>query len=114
MPATAITPIEVSSRRIVEVMQAASAAGNFVGNFTGKQWLEFQNDGNADRTVTFNSQVLSNYGTDVDRTVLVPAGKRVKVMPDLPASRWRDADGSLQFTYDAVTDLTVAAYKWPD
>lgn len=114
MAASAITPIEVSQRRMVEVMQDANADGNFVSNFTGKQWLEFQNDGDADRTVTCDSQVLSNYGTDVNRTCVVPAGERVKFFPDVPASRWRDSDGAIQFSYDDVTDLKVAAYKWPD
>jgi len=114
MAASAITPIEFLAGELTEEMADANADGNFVNNYTGKQWLEFQNDGMAAKTITFNSIVLSDYGTDVNKAVTVAAGDRAKVKLVAPPTRWRDANGALQMTYDDADDLKVAAYKWPE
>lgn len=114
MAATAILLAEFADGSLVDELAAANGDGNFLQNYTGKEWFEIANGDASDHTATFNSQVPSNYGTDVDLAVVVPAGERRKIKLPAPANRWRDTNGAVQITYDAVTDVTVGAFKWPE
>lgn len=114
MAATALSVKEFSASELEDELEAANADGNNVANYTGKEWFEFFNDDATESTVTFNSQKPSNYGTDVDLAVSIPAGERRKVKLPAPASRWRDTAGAVQFTYSKVTDLSAGAFRWPE
>lgn len=74
-------------------------------------FLEVNNGSGAPITVTIDSKVLSNYGTDEDIIVAVGAGARVGIGP-LPAQRFADpATGLGSITYSGVTSLTVGMRK---
>lgn len=74
-------------------------------------FLEVNNGSGAPITVTIDSKVLSNYGTDEDIIVSVAAGARVGIGP-LPAQRFADPNTGLgNITYSGVTTLTVGMRK---
>jgi hypothetical protein len=90
---------------------AASGGGDKLapGNDT---FLHVKNASGAPITVTIDSVVPSNYGTDADLVVAVPATTGDKMIGPLPASRFANpADGLVNVTYSGVTSLTVAAIK---
>lgn len=114
MTATALTPVEFADSELLDALLDANPDGNLVNSYTGKQWLEFENSGVAPRTVTLNSIVPSNYGTDVNLAVVIAAGARKKVKLPPPATRWRNTSGALELSYDDATDLKVGVFKWPE
>lgn len=71
----------------------------------GRTFVIFKTTGTA-ITVTFDSLVLSNYGTDVNPTVALGATATTIVGPFDPA-RFNDANGRVGMTYTAVTGMTV-------
>lgn len=71
--------------------------------------LEVINGSGGDITVTIDSKVASNYGTDVNLAVVVAAGTRAKIGP-LPAQRFAGTDGLGDITYSGVTSLTVGVF----
>ncbi len=87
---------------------AASELGDYFAN-TGKIFLYIKNaDTVAARTVTIASQVACNQGTTHDITVTVPTESEEMVGP-FPVTRFNDADGMVQVTYDDHTDVTIRA-----
>ena len=62
-------------------------------------------------TITIDSVAPSNYGTDADVVVVMPATGERFIGP-LPASRFAsNSDGLVSITYSAVTGLTVEAVR---
>jgi hypothetical protein len=62
-------------------------------------------------TLTFDSLVPSNYGTDVNYVVATPATGNTFIGPFDP-SRFNDANGRVGVTYSAVTGLTVDVVRF--
>lgn len=88
----------------------ASAAGGG-DRFTpgDTTYLEVINGSGGSITVTIDSKVPSNYGTDVNLAVAVAAGARAKIGP-LPAQRFAASDGLGDISYSGVTSLTVGVF----
>jgi hypothetical protein len=89
-----------------------SAAGGGDKVMPGAQtWLEVKNGGGAPVTVTVDSVTLSNFGTDVNLVVSVPAGGERRIGPLSETRFAAAADGLAAVTYSDVTSVTVAAFK---
>ncbi len=88
----------------------ASAAGGG-DRFTpgDTTFIEVVNGSGGSITVTVDSKVNSNYGTDVNLAVAVGAGARARIGP-LPAQRFAASDGLGDITYSGVTSLTVGVF----
>lgn len=89
----------------------ASAAGGG-DRFTpgDTTFIEVVNGSGGSITVTVDSKVASNYGTDVNLAVAVGAGARARIGP-LPAQRFAASDGLGDITYSGVTSLTVGVFS---
>lgn len=88
---------------------AAELGDTFVNN--GKTFLVVKNANvGVARTVTINSLVNCNFGTDHDITVSVPASSEEWIGP-FSRTRFNDSDGAAGVTYDDETDVTVAAIE---
>lgn len=62
-------------------------------------------------TVTFDSLVPSNYGTDVNAVVVLGATATTVVGPFDPA-RFNDANGRVGMTYSVITGLTIDVVRF--
>lgn len=89
----------------------ASAAGGG-DKFTpgDTTFVQVINGDSGSHTVTIDSKKVSNYGTDVNLAVAVPAGERRMIGP-LPADRFAGTDGLGDITYDGVTSVTVGVFR---
>jgi hypothetical protein len=89
---------------------AASAGGDkLAGGPT--TLLHVKNGGVGTITVTIDSVVLSNFGTDVNITVNVPAAGEREIGPLVEQRFASPVDGLVAVTYTGVTDVTVAAKR---
>ena len=74
-------------------------------------FLHVKNTNGSTRTVTVESKVLSNYGTDVNVAVVVAATTGDVMIGPLPSQRFAGSDGLGDLSYDAVTGLTIAVVR---
>ncbi len=88
---------------------AAAAGGGDRFTPGDNVYLEVVNGSGASITVTVDSKVNSNYGTDVNVAVAIAAGARAKIGP-FPAQRFAASDGLGDITYSGVTTLTVGVF----
>ncbi len=88
---------------------AAAAAGGDKFTPGDTTIIELINGSGAAITVTVDSKVNSNQGTDVNPTATVAAGARHKIGP-FPAQRFGGNDGQGDITYSGVTSLTVGVF----
>jgi hypothetical protein len=90
---------------------AADVAGDTFPN-DGKTFLHYKNTNAATRTVTANSIRPCDQGFDHNETCVVGATTGDEMMGTFPPSRYNDpTTGLVGVTYDAVTNLTVAALR---
>ena len=87
---------------------AAGGGDRFVP--TPGTFVEVVNGGGGDVTVTIDSKVPSNYGTDVNLVVVVPAGERRRIQADDP-QRFAAADGLGDIAYSGVSSVTVGVFR---
>lgn len=90
---------------------AAAGGGDKVtpGNDT---FIHVKNASGSPITVTVDNVTPSNYGTDADLVVSVPATTGDRMIGPLPATRFASlTDGLVNVTYSGVTSLTIAAIK---
>jgi len=88
---------------------AAAAGGGDKFTPGDTTFIETINASGGSITVTVDSKVNSNYGTDVNLVVAVPAGERRRIGP-LPAQRFAGSDGLGDITYSGVTTFTVGVF----
>lgn len=93
----------------VPITTAPAAGGDAFDN-DGRTLFVAKTTGTA-ITLTFDSLVPSNYGTDVNAVVITPATGTVFIGPFDPA-RFNDANGRVGVTYSAVTGLTVDVVRF--
>jgi len=86
--------------------QAAASGGDSIPN-DSKTMLRFLNTNAAARNVTIDSKVACNQGTDHNIVVNVPATTGDVWVGPFDKSRFDNASGQLDLTYDAVTNLSV-------
>ncbi len=103
-----LTTQTISQTGITPSFAAAAGGGD---KFTpgDNTYLEVINGSGGAITVTVDSKVASNYGTDVNDAVVVGAGARAKIGP-FPAQRFQGSDGLADITYSGVTSLTVGVF----
>jgi len=95
---------------------AASAGGDAVLNLAGDVFLHVKNGDTASHTVTIaaqdTSEVVPGFGamSKANVQVSMPAGGERFIGP-FPRAAFNDANGKVQITYDAVTNLTIAALR---
>lgn len=102
--------VQVMKLTGLEATYAAAAAGGDVFANDGMTFFHVKNGSGADITVTFDSLVNSNYGTDVNPAVVVTAGEE-RMIGLFPKDRFNNASGQVAVSYSGVTSLTVAAIR---
>lgn len=90
---------------------AAAAAGGDKVPPGENVWLHVKNTGGGAITVTVDSKTPSNYGTDADLSVSVPATNGERLIGPVPAQRFAGTDGLADITYSGVTGLSIGAFK---
>jgi hypothetical protein len=90
---------------------AASGGGDKFAN-TGAELFFIKNGGGAPitLTLTFGPGAVVDGQTPSNRTVSVPAGDSMVVGP-FSTTIYNDSQGFMNFSYSAVTSVTVAAFK---
>lgn len=105
-----LTTQQIVQTGLNPTLAAASAGGDKVQP-GDNVWIRVDNGGGGSINVTVDSVVPSNYGTDVNLVVAVPAGESRLIGP-LPAGRFQSpTDGLAAITYSGVTTVTVGAFK---
>lgn len=91
---------------------SADGGGDVFDNASGKVLLHFQHVGGGTdpHVITVDSQRQCDQGFDHDVTINIDFGEDVLAGP-FDKLRFNDATGSVQISYDGVTDLEVAALK---
>jgi hypothetical protein len=90
---------------------AAAAGGGDKFTPGDNVFLHVKNTNGATRTVTVDSKVLSNFGTDVNLAVVIPATTGDMMIGPLTAQRFMGSDGFGDISYDAVTGVTIAVVR---
>ena len=91
--------------------EAANAGGD---EFTvgAKTYLHVKNGGGGSITVTVDSKVNCDQGSDHNSVTSVPAGGERIIGPFEDVQRWGDASSKrAAITYSGVTSVTIAALK---
>jgi hypothetical protein len=73
-------------------------------------FVHVKNGGGSPVDVTFDSKTPSNYGTDENLVVSVPASGERMVGP-FSAGRFAGTDGLVDVSYSGVTSVTVAVVR---
>lgn len=102
--------VQTISHTGLEVAPVAAAGGGDDFANDGRTMLYVVNGDASPHTVTIDSKVTCNFGSDHDVAVTVPAGESRWIGPFAP-SRFNGADGLVDVSYDGVTSVTVAAVK---
>lgn len=90
---------------------AAAAVGGDKVAPGASNFIHVKNAGVGSVTVTVDSVQPSNYGTDVNLAVAVPAGEERMIGP-FPEGRFAGADGLAAVTYSGVTSVTIASFRF--
>lgn len=108
----AVLTVQQSSLAGLTPTYAAAAAGGDSFPNDGKVVLHVKNVNAAARTVTVTSQKTSTPGlAPANNAVVVPLTVGDKIIGPFDQNIWNDANGSVQITYSAVTDVTIAAIR---
>lgn len=100
---------QITVAGIAPTYAAVGASDKFTPD--DRTFLHFKNTNAATRTVTVDSKVASNWGTDVDVVKLIPAITGDVMIGPFPAQRFQGSDGFGDLTYDATAGLTVAVVR---
>lgn len=106
MAASAITRKNILLAGTTQSFTAANVDGNFCDN-DGATFLEIKNTG-SQITVTFDSVRKSDYNTDEDVAVIIPATTGDVLIGPFPVRRFTR---TLSWTYTAVTGVTVSVMR---
>jgi hypothetical protein len=103
----AITVQQISTAGLTATAAAAAAGGDtFLNN--GRTFFRAINGSGSPITVTIDSLVACNQGSDHNIAVAVAAGATTDIGP-FPQDRFNSSAGVASVTYSGVTTLTVAA-----
>jgi hypothetical protein len=92
---------------------AADVAGDQVAN-DGRIFLHIKNADASAHTVTVASAATAQQGlAAADLVVSIPASGERMIGGFAPRA-WNDAQGNINFTYDAVTSVTIATLRYND
>jgi hypothetical protein len=117
MAVTEITPQTITLAGLTPAYASANSDGSKVKcSSDERMFVQLKNTNGSTRTITFDvpnpTQQLAGWGpvTLADPTVTVPITTGDKMIGPLPPALI-DADGFVNFTFDAVADLTIAVFK---
>lgn len=111
------TTVDDTGVAVAANLTSAASGGDEVLN-DDLTFLVIDNGDTASHTLTITAQVSSvtkeNYGSFSisDITVSVPAGEQRIV--SAPVASYNDSNGKIQMSYDAVTSVTIGAFKLED
>lgn len=94
---------------LVGGLVAASGGGDSFPN-TGQQFMVFDNAGGGSITVTEVLQATVDGQSATPKTLVIPAGK-IAVAGPWPTAQYNDNNSRMNFTYSAVTSLTVGVFQ---
>lgn len=89
---------------------ACAGGGDDFAN-DGKTYVHLKNTNAASRDVTFNSTANCDQGFDHNIVVTVAATTGEAMVGPFPMNRFLDANGRVNITYSAVTNLTIAVFS---
>ena len=96
---------KISLNGMTPAYNAAAVGGDsFINN--GRTFLSVRNSGASSMNVTIDSKALSNFGTDVNILVTIPAGVE-KQIGSFEPTRFNDEVGITTMTYSSITSVTV-------
>jgi len=102
--------------KIAQTLAAAAGGGDSFPN-TGKEVFAIRNAGSSITLTAVASGAVCNYGlaasTAHDQVITVPNDSVVYLIGPFPTLRFNDSNGRVQFTYSAVTSVTVAVFSLP-
>ena len=109
-----LTPQQIVLAGIVPTYNSCAEAGDEFVN-SGQCVIQLKNVNAAARTVTIDCFTPCNYGLDTEHDVAVEIPLTVgdKVIGPFPKSRFNDAEGKVQLTYDHHEDLSIAIVDLP-
>ena len=99
----------ISRTGIAPEFAAAAALGDYFAN-TGTEYIHVKNADAEPHTVTIATQVTVDGLAVAERTLTVASGEE-KICGPFPRNTYSDANGRVQLTYDAVTDVTIGVFK---
>lgn len=102
-----VTPVSQSRSANAVTLAAASAGGDEFAN-TGKELLVVQHTNGAGSAVTLTivTQTTSDGLALADKTVAIDPGE-LHVLGPFPKGIYNDANGKVQLTWSAVTDIEI-------
>jgi len=107
--ASALTVQTLTNAGLAFTTAAANVDGNYITN-DGYTFLYIVNGGASPITITFAAPVNCNQGFADAHTIIIPAGE-TWVSGYFEKSRFNSLTGTLDWTYSAVTSVTIAAIK---
>ena len=113
MPAASEITVQTLARAgLSATYEACDTNGNYFTN-DGMTFIHIKNANAGTPTLTIATANTVDGLAIADRTVTMFATTGDKMIGPLPASVYNDANGRVQLTYSAVTDLTIAVIKMP-
>lgn len=103
-----LTVADVNPAGVTPTFAAATSGGDQFAN-DGRTFIEVKSSG-APCTVTVASQQACSQGSTHNDTITV-ASAGDKMIGPFDTNRFNDANGNVQVTYSAVTNITVGAFS---
>lgn len=117
MAVTTITPQNIVMTGLTPAYAAANADGSKIPcDSSERLFLQLKNTNGSTRTVTIDlpdtAGNIPGYGavTLADAAIVIPITSGDKMIGPIPP-RYIDSTGFVNISFDAVTDLTIAAFK---
>ena len=104
-----ITVQEITRTGLEMTTEGCVGGGDEFVNVDGA-FVFIKNASGADKTVRFTIQKLVDGEIPPKKSVVVTLAEERRIGP-FPTDIYNDADGKVQITYTAVTDLTIAVMK---
>jgi hypothetical protein len=107
-----LSPQTIVQAGITPTYAAAAVAGDQFLN-DGRTFIQLKNTNGSTRTVTIATSGTISGRAIADDAVVIPVTTGDKMIGPFPQGIYNDANGYVQLTYSAVTDLTIAVVKLP-
>lgn len=104
-----LTVNEIVRGSILQSLVNCDAAGDHMPN-TNVEFLIVKNADTVQHTLTFDIVFTVDGQAVADKTLNIAAGETRMVGP-FPANWYNDANAQVKITYDAVTGMTIGAFK---
>jgi len=105
-----LTVANVNHTGNAPTLVAVAAGGDQFAN-DGHTFLYVKNTNGASRDVTVDSVSTCSQGSDHNIVVTVPATTGERLFGPFPTSRFNDANGMAQITYEADSGVTIQALR---